>query len=165
MFSTLTAGSTLYIFTKGEEPKLEIGTVETVSKPRPNFQSTYTGLSQPLDMVIDSIGVRVGGELLKFDSIPTNSSVHTYNGGSVVISDSRDAMTQEFDNSQRTSRSVLDSVPYHEKMVDACKRFKKQLNPEIVEQEKRDKRIDSLEKSIKDLTSLLTVMLKSKDNQ
>lgn len=161
MFSTVQANAPIYVFTKGESPKLEIGHVESITKPHPTFANgSYPNFSQPLDMVIDLMSVRIGDDVVKFESLPSNASSHTYNGGSVVVSDSKDLITSEIENTQRTSRSILDSIQYHECMVSKCDEFLKILNPQIAENAKRDEKLGKLESDMAELKQMLAAALK-----
>lgn len=159
MFSALTTNAPFYVFTKGEQPKLEIGQVISFTKPRPTFQTPYPTYNQPLDMVIDAVMVRIGDEELKFEAVPSNSSVHTYNNGNVVISDNKESIMSEIENTQRTSRSILDSIGYHENMVAKCDEFRKMLNPDIAENEKRDEKLGKLESDLAELKQMLSAAL------
>lgn len=159
MFGTLTANAPLYIFTKGENPKLEIGQVQSISKPHPTFSTAYPNYTQPLDMVIDLMTVRIGEETIKFESLPSNSGIHTYNNGSVVISDTKDTIVSEIENAQRTSKSILDSVGFHENMVSKCNEFLSMLNPQIAENARRDEKLGKLENDLAELKQMLSMAL------
>lgn len=162
MFSAMTANAPFYIFTKTEQPKLEIGYVESFTKPRMAFPTTYPNYSQPIDTVIDSVSVRVGEESVKFDSIPSNASVHTYNNGSVVVSNSKEAILSEIENTHRTSKSILDSIGYHENIVGKCEEFMKMLNPQIAENQKRDEKLGKLENDLAELKQMLSAALSAR---
>lgn len=159
MFSTLTANAPLYIFTKGENPKLEIGQVESISKPHPTFTGAYPNYTQPLDMIIDLMTVRVGEETIKFESLPSNSAMHTYNNGSVVISDAKDTIISEIENTQRASKAILDSIGFHENMVGKCNEFLSMLNPQIAENARRDEKLGKLENDLAELKQMLSAAL------
>lgn len=126
---------------------------------------SYPTYTQPLDFVIDQVRVRIGEEEVKFDALPSNATIHTYNGGSVIVSDSKDAIMGEVENAQRTSKAILESVPYHERMVESCGGFMRLLNPELAENAKRDEKLVKLENDLFELKQMLSAALgKSKNN-
>jgi hypothetical protein len=43
-------------------------------------------------------------------------------------------MCQEVDTMLRTSKQIIDSVPYHEKVIGSCEVMLKELNPQFAQQ-------------------------------
>lgn len=143
MFSALRQGSLLYILDKGENPSIKVGQVEGVSQPRFN---PGTGL---MGVTIVDIAVKVDNDKKEYIGIPSNASIHEY--GNVVISESRDQMIQEINAMLRTSKSALDSIDYHRKVIGACENMLKQIDPEYAKQQERDDTIDSLKNEVSSL--------------
>lgn len=145
MFSALRQGSLLYVLDKGENLNIKVGQVEGVSQPRFN---PGTGL---MGVTIVDIAVKIDNEKKDFIGVPSNVSIHEY--GNVVISESREQMIQEINAMLRTSKSALESVDYHHKVISACEDMLKQIDPEYAKQQERDDTIDSLKNEVGSLKS------------
>lgn len=163
MFST---ARQLYIFEKGENPSLKMGSVELVSQPMPKYQTTYPYSGQ-MEMTVD-IKAKVGDEPLEFKQLPSNQSVFAY--GNVIVTDSKEAMNAELERAGRESQSVLDSVPIHKQMVAKCNQFIMDLNPQFAKDKKQEERITGMEKrmggietSLKGIEGMLSSLLSTKN--
>lgn len=162
MFSALRQGSPIYILEKGEKPIIKVGQVESVTQPRPRY-NTYNpnvGFSGNMETIVD-ITAKIGNDKKEYIGIPSNLSTHGY--GDIVISESRDAMISEVDGMLQTSKSIIESVEYHKSVIDSCEDILKQLNPAYAKEQARDGAIDDLKsevetlrKEIAKVTELLT---------
>ena len=162
MFSALRQGSPLYILEKGDDPTITIGQVESVTQPRPKYNTFNPAavMTGSVETFVD-IAVKINGNKKEFIGVPSNLSTHE--NGNIVISESRDAMISEVDGMLQTSKSILESIDYHKKMVVSCEAMLKQLNPTYAKEQERDAVIDSLKgevetlrKEISKMTALLT---------
>ena len=160
MFATLRAGSLLYILNKGEEPSLKVGQVLSVTPPRPKVNTQFMPNPMQLEQVID-ITVKVGDD--------TKAVAFTTNN--YVISDDKQAITNEIEAFGTLSQNALNSVPYHKRVVSACKQMMLELNPSMQKEADRDAKIGNLEKELAEmrngfaeLTSLLKGALKPQQN-
>ena len=145
MFSTLRQGSVFYVLEKGEDPKLRVASVDSVTTPQPKYPSSFqTPYSPSLEMVID-VRAKEGEEVLEFKQLPASLSIANYNNSSVVVSDSRDAMNAEVEAMQRTSKDILASIGMHQKVVERCEEFFKVLNPQYAKQKAQEEQIGKLE--------------------
>jgi hypothetical protein len=72
-----------------------------------------------MEMVVD-ITVKVGDEKLEFKQIPSNLSIANFGEKGMVISESREAMTAEIDGMLQSSKQILNSTQYHERVISAC---------------------------------------------
>lgn len=150
MFSALRQGSPIYILEKGESPSIKIGQVESVTQPRPKYQ-TYNpnvGFNANMETIVDIV-VKIGNDKKEYIGIPSNLSIHGY--GDIVISESRDAMISEVDGMLQTSKSIVESVDYHKKMITSCEEMLKQLNPAYAKEQERDGAIDGLKTEVESL--------------
>lgn len=153
MFNCLRQNSTVYIFEKGENPSLKIGQVDSISQPRPKFNSMYNPLSS--ETVID-IKVRTGEETLDFQNLPTNNAVATY--GNTIITDSKDTMNEEIEGIMRTSKQIVESAPYHQKVVQSCEGILQSLNPQLAKEKEREDRLDSMESKLNKMFEMFQQM-------
>lgn len=167
MFGTLRAGSLLYILNKGEEPNLKVGQVLSVTPPRPKVNSTMMPLNpMQMEQVID-INVKVGDDTKTFSNVNTALSIVDTGANNYVISDDKQAITNEVEAFGTLSQNALNSVPYHRKVVAACKQMMIDLNPSLQKEADRDTKIGNLEKELAEmkngfaeLTNLLRGALK-----
>lgn len=157
MFQANRQGNLFYILEKGEELRLKIGQVVSVSNPQPKYGSQFSvpafGQSE---MTVD-IRVKVDEETLDFKQLNANASIA--NSGSVVVSDSKDAMSAEVEGLLRTSKAILDSIPYHEKMLGACDNILRDLNPSFKKEKEQEEKIGALEEKMVGIEGTLNDMM------
>lgn len=154
MFSGLRQAGLFYILEKGEELKLKIGQVISVSNPQPKY-GQYSYGSQP-EMTVD-VRVKVDDETLEFKQLNANASIA--NSGSVIVSDSKEAMNAEVEGLLRTSRGVLDSVSYHEKVLTSCDAILRELNPSFKKEKEQEEKMSMLEDEVIGIKDTLGEMM------
>lgn len=145
MFSTLRQGSDIYILQKGEDsPSLSKGQITTI-----NFPANYGYLnSGTLD-----IQVKVDGETLEFKQLPSQLGVANY--GNTIICESKELMCSEVENMIRNSRQIIDSIPYHEAVIQEGEEMLKSLNPQFAKQKDQEDKINNLETKVGSMESKL----------
>lgn len=102
------------------------------------------------------ITAKVGNDKKQYVGIPSNLSIH--GSGDIVISESRDAMLSEIEGMLQTSKSIIESVDYHKKMITACEEMLKQLNPAYAKEQERDGAIDNLKNEVETLRQEISKM-------
>lgn len=142
MFSTLRQNSPIYILDKKGSPVLKKGIIESVSPQRSKSGSFY---GQPLDMVVDIV-VNVDSTKEEFKNIPASFSIA--NDGNLVISESKEAMSTEVDSMLSISKQILESVDYHQEVIEKCEQILKDLNPQFAKDKLQEEKINSLEERI-----------------
>ena len=155
MFSALRSGSPFYILEKSDEPKLKIGSVVSVSQPQPKFANSFIPNQQFSEMVVDVV-VKVGEEEIKFEKLPSNLSIANFGQGGVVVSESKEAMNTEVEGMLRTSRQILDSIPYHEKVLSVCDTMLRELNPQFAKEKEQEEKIGLLEQKMNGMEGTLS---------
>lgn len=157
MFQGLRQNGLFYILEKGEELKLRVGQVVSVSNPQPKYGqfNTPTFGSQP-EMTVD-VRVKVDEETMDFKQLNANASIA--NSGNVVVSDSKDAMSAEVEGLLRTSKAILENVPYHEKMLVACDNVLRDLNPSFKKEKEQEEKIGALEEKMVGIEGTLNDMM------
>lgn len=158
MFQGLRQGGMFYILEKGEEMNLKIGQVVSVSNPQPRynqFGSTPNFGSQP-DMVVD-VKVKVGEEPMEFKQL--NANMNIANSGNVVVSDSKEAMSAEVEGLMRNSKQIIESIPYHEKMVVSCDAMLRELNPAFAKEKEQEEKMSMLEGEVTGIKETLGEMM------
>lgn len=164
MFSNLRTNSQIYILHKDSTPYVEIGTVLNVSQPVPKFP--VANFMQPQELVVD-VTVKVNDSNITLQKLPANLDVADQGvNGNMVITTSREAMNAEVDSLRQKSLSIINSVGYHNKIVQDCEELLQRLNPEFAEQKQQKQEIDTLKQqmsSMSDLMKDLMTQLKLKD--
>lgn len=157
MFSGIRQNSLFYILEKGENLDLKIGQVVSVSNPQPRynqFGTTPTYTAQP-EMVVD-IKVKVGEDMLDFKQLGANLTIA--NSGNVVVSDSKEAMSAEVESLLRNSKQIIESIPYHEKVITICDTMLRELNPQFAKEKEQEEKIGQLEERMGNIDDKLNKM-------
>lgn len=138
MFSALSQGSPIYLLDKTSTPDFKIGEIIGVSYPKVNPYNV--GVQNTVD-----IKVKVDGEVQEFNSIPSINSVVSYNGGKIIISESKQGIQTEVENILQNSKQVLNNIDTYKQNIQNCEEILKQLNPQFAIDKERDERLTSLE--------------------
>lgn len=150
MFSALRQGSVIYILEKGDKPALKVGQVVSVTQPTYNNNFMMNGST------VD-INAKVGSETLEFKNVPASQSVTSYNNA--IIAETKELMSNEVDNMLQNSKSIIDSVPYHENVISSCEEILKDLNPRFAREKERDEDISNLKTKIGGIESKMDKIL------
>lgn len=157
MFQANRQGNLFYILEKGESLKLKIGQVVGVSNPTPKYNTQFS--IQPIgqtELVVD-IRVKVEDEIMEFKQL--NASASIANSGNLIVSDNKEAMSSEVEGLLRTSRQIVESVPYHEKVIQDCDVMLRELNPQFAKEKEQEEKIGMLEERMGDIDGKLEKVL------
>lgn len=151
MFSNLRANSQVYILHKDANPYVEVGSVISVSQPVPKFP--VPNFMQQQEMVVD-LTVNINGNTLTLQKLPASLDVADQGvNGNLVITTSREAMNAEVDALRQKSLNVINSLEYHQKVVQDCEQLLQKLNPEFAEQRQQKQEIDTLKQQMSEMMS------------
>lgn len=150
MFSALRQGTMLYILEKGENPTLKIGQVISVTQP--SYSSNFLMNTPTID-----INVKVGEQNMDFKNVPSSLSVVNYNN--TVITETKELMSNEVDNMLQSSKSIVDSVTYHNNVIASCENILKELNPRFAKEKERDEDINNLKNKMGGIESKMDKIL------
>ena len=139
MFSALRQGSIIYILEKGETPILKVGQVTGITQP--NYNNNFLMNGSTID-----ISAKVGDQTMDFKNVLGSQSVTSYNNA--IITETKELMSNEVDNMLQSSKSIVDSVPYHNNVISACEGILKDLNPRFAREKERDEDISNLKNKI-----------------
>lgn len=139
MFSALRQGSVIYILEKGESPSLKVGQVVSITQP--NYSNNFLMNGSTID-----ISAKVGDQNMDFKNVPSSQSVTNYNN--VIITETKELMSSEVDNMLQSSKSIVDSVAYHNNVIASCEEILKNLNPRFAREKERDEDISNLKNKI-----------------
>lgn len=135
MFSALAQGSSVYILDKTSSPKYLIGEVVGVSQPKINFNGQST---------VD-LRVNVDNSVQEFSNLLSINSISTYNGGKVIISETKQGIQNEIESILDNSRKIINNIDTYKQNITDCEEILKQLNPQFAKDKERDDRLFNLE--------------------
>ena len=161
MFQSVRPNSKIYIFKKGNEPKLDIGYV--VNQPSPRAKYSIPGVfNQHQEMVVDLI-VKVNDTNYNYNAIPANADIaDSYNNGdSIVISDSRDAMTAEVLSTKQKSIDRINGIDNDKQIVKICDSILSDLNPEFAEKKAQREELDGLKNQVKSMSDSISELMET----
>ena len=150
MFSALRQGSVVYILEKGENPVLKVGQVVSITQP--NYSSNFLMNGATVD-----INVKVNNQNMDFKNVPASQSIVNYNNA--VITETKELMSNEVDNMLQSSRSIVDSVTYHNNIITSCESILKELNPRFAKEKERDEDINNLKDKMGGIESKMDKIL------
>jgi hypothetical protein len=167
MFQSVRPNSPIYVFHKGDNPRLETGYVANQPIPKPKYQMPHT-FGQPQEMIVDLV-VKLNDVSMNLNSIPANLDIaDSYsNGENIVISDSREAMNSEILSLKQKSVDIVNSVPYHKNLIQVYDKLLSDFNPEMAEKQAQQQEIANLRAQMNEMSqnmALLIEQLKSKEN-
>ncbi len=150
MFSALRQGSVVYILEKGENPVLKVGQVVSITQP--NYSNNFLMNGSTID-----INVKVNNQNMDFKNVPSSQSVANYNNA--IITETKELMSNEVDNMLQSSRSIVDSVAYHNNIITSCESILKELNPRFAKEKERDEDINNLKDKMGGIESKMDKIL------
>lgn len=150
MFSSIRQGNLFYILLKGEKPVLKIAQVESVSNPTAKYPTYTPGqpFGQQPEMIVD-IKVKYEEEIMDFQKLPANGEIFAY--PNVIVSDKKEAISSEVESMLQTSKRTIESVPYHQSVIENCDEILKMLNPQFAKEKQQEEKIGSLETEVKSI--------------
>lgn len=151
MFQSLRPNNQLYILYK-DGPKLETGTVLSVSAPSPKYPMQPM-FGQPQEMVVDIIA-KVNNQDITYQKIPANLDVADFGNNGIVLLDNRDALNSEILCLKQKSIDIVNSKDYHENYIIECDKLLARVNPDLAEKQAQKERIDTLELQIANLMDM-----------
>ena len=161
MFKDLRQNAPLYVLYRGEKPRLETGSILSVGQPVPKMLTNYNALyPQQPEMVVD-VCVKIGSETITFEKLPASSVIADFAStgnatNNIVISSSKDAIRTEVETMLTQSKNIVDSVSYHQGVVQECEEMLKGLNPSFAKDKEQEKTIKDLQDKIAGLESKLS---------
>lgn len=165
MFQSLRANNQIYILYKepGQIPHLETGIVMDVTAPRPaqvngGFINPVTTMPQ-MKYVVD-MNVKVGESTMFLQGLAAGSTTDIPKSNpNVVVSMSREQIDEEVKSFGQRSVDIINSIPYHEDVINACDKIHQQLNPEIAKQHQTDQEILALKQQMSQMSQGMSQMM------
>ena len=149
MFSNLTQNSILYVLDLNNNPKVLSGPIESVSNLRPK----YNTFNPSMEMIVD-ITANIAGERREFKGVP-NTSIANFGDTAFIIAENKDALTSYITSMMQNSKTILNSMKKHEKLVADYEEALSELNPNTAD----NKAIESLQNQVNTLQDSIKVLL------
>lgn len=156
MFSNLRINSQIFILHKEAKPYVEVGNVVSVTQPIPKFP--VANFMQQQEMVVDVV-VNINGKETTLQKLPANLDVADQGiSGNLVVTTSKEAINAEIASLRQKSINILNSVDYHNRIIQECEQLLQDLNPEFAEQKQQKQEIDLLKGEIREMKALILQM-------
>lgn len=161
MFQSVRPNSQIYIFHRGDSPRMEIGYVVNQPIPRPKYQLP-AAFGQPQETVVDLV-VKTNDQTYNYNNLPAQQDVadSLSNGESLIISDSRDGINAELVNLKQKSLDIANSRDYHLSMVDKYDKILLELNPELAEKQEQKQEIDVLKTQMSEMSKSIAALMEA----
>ena len=160
MFQSVRPNSPIYVFHKGDSPRLETGYVVNQPIPKPKYQMP-NAFGQPQELVVDLV-IKLNDITINMNSIPAQMDIaDSYsNGENLVISDSREAMNSEILSLKQKSVDIINSVPYHKNLIVTYEKLLSDFNPEMAEKQAQQKEISALKAQMDEMSRNMALLIK-----
>lgn len=154
MFSSLSQNSILYVLDLNNTPKILNGPIERVTVPRPR----YNAFNPNMEMIVDIIAT-INGERREFKGVP-NSSIANFGDSAFVLAENKEALNSYINAMLQNSRSIIDSVEKHQKLIADYEEALAELNPATKADKEKDKAIQNLQSQVAELKDIILSMTK-----
>lgn len=161
MFQSVRPNSQIYIFHRGDNPRLEVGYVVNQPIPRPKYQLP-AAFGQPQETVVDLV-VKTNDQTYNYNNLPAQLDVadSMSNGESLIISDSRDGISSEILNLKQKSLDIANSRDYHLSLVDKYEKILLDIHPELAEKQEQKQEIDILKNQMSEMSKSIASLMES----
>lgn len=156
MFGQLRVNNPLYILNRQGTPNLEIGTVVSVTAPMPQIGT----IGQPTMYVVD-VTARVGDQNITYQKLPANLDIADFAGnGNVVVASQRSAMNAELQSMRQRSVDIVNSVDYHNGLIQTIDKIVQDLNPEEAQKVAQQAELNMLKEQMAVMSQSLSELMK-----
>lgn len=160
MFQSVRPNSPIYVFHKGDNPRLETGYVVNQPIPKPKYQMP-NAFGQPQELVVDLV-IKLNDITVNMNAIPAQLDIaDSYsNGENLVISDSREAMNSEILSLKQKSIDIINSAPYHKNLIVTYDKLLSDFNPEMAEKQAQQREISELRAQVNEMSRNMALLIK-----
>lgn len=160
MFQNLRKQQQIYVLYKDSIPRIEVGTVEDVSKPYPISIPSSQPMPYPQMEMVVNVVVKTKSDTLNLKQLLANADISDYGyGNNIFISCTKEAVANEVSIMKKNSMDVLESVEHHQKMVEACDKMLTELNPEVAEKQKQEQEISTLKGQMQEMSHNMAALM------
>lgn len=157
MFSALNQNSHIYILDKTDGVKFKIGEIVGTSIP------IYA--TDGSNQMIMNIKVRVDGNVIDYNNVPSNNSIVTYNNGKIIICETKQGLQSEVESTLQHANYIIEHVEDYKTQVIDCETVLKELNPQYAKDKARDEEIADIKSEVAgikdDISKILAAVTKT----
>lgn len=157
MFSALNQNSHIYILDKTDGVKFKIGEIVGTSIP------IYA--TDGSNQMIMNIKVRVDGNVIDYNNVPSNNSIVTYNNGKIIICETKQGLQSEVESTLQHANYIIEHVEDYKTQVTDCETVLKELNPQYAKDKARDEEIADIKSEVAgikdDISKILAAVTKT----
>ena len=152
MFQNLRVNNQLYILHKEAKHFIEIGSVVSVSAPKPKYpMPAPMGQIPQMEMVVDVVA-NINGQNTTFQNLPSGSDIADFGqNGNLVVSCSRDAMNNEI--------SMIKQKRLDLSVIASCDEMLTMINPEFAEKQRQEQEINTLKAQMSDMSKNMSELM------
>lgn len=162
MFKQARQNSFIYILTKGINPILETGVIQSVSQPRlgqmPQQPQPY---QFPQPMVVDIVAT-VGSERRNLNGLPSENDIADYMGNVVVTTD-KEKIANEIKALHKEQENIVNGHDRAKELMGIYSGMLTSLNPEEAEKKAQADKLASLENAYLQQCKLNEQMMKQQE--
>lgn len=162
MFQSLSQGATLTVLYKNI-PRVADGRVVAVNTHLPTYNP-----GQPMAVLngpVTDITVQIGNETIPFAGLPANGVQANFSDKGLFIATDKALVVREVESMLAASKTALEQVPAHQKMVADCESLLVQLQPERQKEAQQAQEISELRGQVRELKDLLLASLGKKPKE
>lgn len=155
-FFSMQAGQPVYILNREAVPVVSVGTVVSVSQPRPSPQNWQQSLV--------TLVASVDGENRTFENLPSDKEMADSMTGMQVYCQ-LDAVLAEIQRLRKVSAQVVADIDKHKAVVKACDGILCELSPEIAERASRDREMKEMREQLAEMREMFRQMVTSSNTR
>ncbi len=144
-FFSLQQGSPVYILNKESVPVVNVGSVVSVSQPRPSQQNWQ--------QMLVNVTVDIDGVSRSFENLPSDKEMADSMTGMQIYCN-RDMVLAEINRLRKVSAQIVDDIDKHKAIVRACDGILCELSPEIAERAAREKELQEMRSQLEEMREL-----------
>lgn len=150
-FFSLQQGSPVYILNKESVPVVNVGSVISVSQPRPSQQSWQ--------QMLVNVTVDIDGVSRSFENLPSDKEMADSMTGMQIYCN-RDMVLAEINRLRKVSAQIVSDIDKHKAIVRACDGILCELSPEIAERAAREKELQEMRSQLEEMRELFRQAVK-----
>ncbi len=150
-FFSLQQGSPVYILNKESVPVVNVGSVVSVSQPRPSQQNWQ--------QMLVNVTVDIDGVSRSFENLPSDKEMADSMTGMQIYCN-RDMVLAEINRLRKVSAQIVDDIDKHKAIVRACDGILCELSPEIAERAAREKELQEMRSQLEEMRELFRQAVK-----
>jgi uncharacterized protein YwgA len=110
-----------------------------------------------MEMIVD-VTATINGERREFKGIP-NGSIANFGSDAFILAESKETLNSYINAMLQNSKSVLESVEKHQKLVMDYEEALQELNPSLKADKEKDKAIHTLQEQVSNLQTGMQQLL------